>query len=104
MLFVSGQIGLDPDSGKLVPGGIVAEAEQVFENLLAIVLAAGYSRAEVARTTLYLTDLADYAAVNEVYGRYFTEPYPSRVTVQVAALPCGARIEAEAMAVRRRGR
>jgi 2-iminobutanoate/2-iminopropanoate deaminase len=99
-LFVSGQIGIEPSTNRLVGGGIVPEAEQVLENLLAIVHAAGFGRADVVKTTVYLTDLADFGSVNEVYGRYFTESPPARATVQVAALPGGARVEIEAVAVR----
>jgi 2-iminobutanoate/2-iminopropanoate deaminase len=99
-LFVSGQIGIEPSTNRLVGGGIVPEAEQVLENLLAIVHAAGFGRGDVVKTTVYLTDLADFGSVNDVYGRYFTESPPARATVQVAALPGGARVEIEAVAVR----
>ncbi len=99
-LFISGQIGIEPSTNRLVGGGIVPEAEQVLENLLAIVHAAGFGRADVVKTTVYLTDLADFASVNGVYGRYFTESPPARATVQVAALPGGARVEIDAIAVR----
>lgn len=100
MLFVSGQIGLDASTGKLVAGGVVPEAEQVLENLLAVIHAAGFTRADVVKTTIYVTDLGDFQAINEVYGRYFEQPYPARATVQVAALPKGGRIEIDAIAVR----
>jgi reactive intermediate/imine deaminase len=100
MLFVSGQIGLDASSGKLVAGGVVPEAEQVLENLLAVVHAAGFTRADVVKTTVYVTDLGDFQAINDVYGRYFEQPYPARATVQVTALPKGGRIEIDAIAVR----
>jgi 2-iminobutanoate/2-iminopropanoate deaminase len=99
-LHVSGQIGLDPATGRLVPGGIVAETEQVLENVLAVVHAAGFSRADVVKVTVYVVDLGDFKTVNEVYARYFGEPYPARVTVQAAALPAGARIEMDAVAMR----
>jgi 2-iminobutanoate/2-iminopropanoate deaminase len=99
-LYVSGQIGLEPSRGRLVGGGIVAETEQVLENLFAVVHAAGFTRADVVKTTVFVTDLADFATVNGVYERYFAEPYPARATVQVAALPAGARVEIEAVAVR----
>jgi 2-iminobutanoate/2-iminopropanoate deaminase len=99
-LFVSGQIGLEPATGRLIGGGLIAEAEQALENLLAVVHGAGFTRADVVRTTVYLVDLADFRTVNEVYGRYFKEPYPARVTVQAAALPGGARIEIDAVAIR----
>lgn len=100
MLFVSGQIGLDPSTGKPVAGGVVPEAEQVLEHLLAVIHAAGFTRADVVKTTVYVTDLRDFQAINDVYGRYFEAPYPARATVQVAALPKGARIEIDAIAVR----
>jgi len=99
-LFVSGQIGLDPVTGRLVGGGMVAEAEQVLENLLAVVHAAGFAREDVIKTTVYVTDLANMAVVNEVYARYFAPPHPARVTVEVAGLPCGARLEIDAIVVR----
>jgi 2-iminobutanoate/2-iminopropanoate deaminase len=99
-LYVSGQIGIEPSSGRLVGGGVVPETEQVLENLLAVIHAAGFMRADVVKTTVYVTDLANFRAVNEVYERYFSEPYPARATVQVAALPSGARVEIDAIAVR----
>ena len=99
-LYVSGQIGMEPTTGRLIGGGVVAEAEQVLENVLAIVHAAGFTRADVVRTTVYLADLRDFRAVNEVYQRYFSEPYPARVSLQAAALPGGARVEIDAVAVR----
>jgi 2-iminobutanoate/2-iminopropanoate deaminase len=99
-LYVSGQIGLEPSTGRLVGGGIVPETEQVLENLLAVVYAAGFTRTDVVKTTVYVTGLAHSRAVNEVYGRYFSEPYPARATVEVAALPRGAHVEIEAVAIR----
>ncbi len=97
-LFLSGQIGLDPSSGELVPGGVVAEAQRVLENLRAVLAAAGATLDDVVRTTIYLVDLADFARVNEVYGECFHPPYPARATVGVAALPRGARVEIDAIA------
>ena len=99
-LYVSGQIGLEPSTGRLVGGGIVPETEQVLENLLAVIYAAGFTRTDVVKTTVYVTGLAHSRAVNEVYGRYFSEPYPARATVEVAALPSGAHVEIEAVAIR----
>jgi 2-iminobutanoate/2-iminopropanoate deaminase len=99
-LYVSGQVGLEPSTGRLVGGGIVPETEQVLENLLAVVYAAGFTRTDVVKTTVYVTGLAHSRAVNEVYGRYFSEPYPARATVEVAALPSGAHVEIEAVAIR----
>jgi 2-iminobutanoate/2-iminopropanoate deaminase len=100
VVFCAGQIGLDPATGALVPGGVAAETVRVLENLAAVLGAAGVGLADVVKTTVYLVDLGEFATVNEVYGRYFTAPYPARATVQVAALPAGARVEIEAVAVR----
>jgi reactive intermediate/imine deaminase len=97
-VYCSGQIGLDPASGQLVAGGTTAEAERVLQNLAAVLAAAGCTFADVVRVTIYLVDLADFAAVNEIYGRYVREPYPARATVGVAALPRGARVEIDAVA------
>ena len=99
-VWLSGQIGLDPATGHLVPGGTAAEAERVLQNLEAVLAAAGCTFADVVRVTIYLVDLADFASVNEIYGRYVREPYPARATVGVAALPRGARVEIDAIAVR----
>jgi len=99
-VFLSGQIGLDPGSGTLVSGGTAAETEQVLKNLTAVLAAAGLGFEHVVRTTIYLVDLADFTAVNEIYGRYVREPYPARATVGVAALPRGARVEIDAVAAR----
>jgi 2-iminobutanoate/2-iminopropanoate deaminase len=98
LVFLSGQIGLDPATGALVTGGTAAEAEQVLTNLQAVLAAAGLGFEHVVRTTIYLVDLADFAAVNDVYQRYVREPYPARATVGVAALPRGARVEIDAIA------
>jgi 2-iminobutanoate/2-iminopropanoate deaminase len=98
-LFCSGQIGLDPATGELVPGGVVPEAERVLENLRAVLTAAGASLDRVVRTTIYLVDLADFGRVNDVYSRYFSAPFPARATVGVAALPRAARIELDAIAL-----
>jgi 2-iminobutanoate/2-iminopropanoate deaminase len=97
-ILVSGQIGLDPATGALVPGGTSAEARQALKNLAAILEAAGASLEAVVKTTVYLVDLDDFAGVNEVYAEYFREPYPARATVGVSALPRGARVEIEAIA------
>ena len=98
-VFLSGQIGLDPASGELVAGGVVAEAERVLANLRAVLAAAGLSVEHVVRTTIYLVDLGDFARVNEIYGRVFSAPFPARATVGVAALPRGARVEIDAIAI-----
>jgi 2-iminobutanoate/2-iminopropanoate deaminase len=99
LLFLSGQIPLDPKSGQLVKGTIEDETERAMENLKAVLAASGAGFAQVVKTTIYLTDLADFAAVNGVYGRYFPASPPARATVQVAALPRGARVEIDAIAV-----
>ena len=101
LVFCSGQVGLDPASGRLVPGGVAAEAARALENLAAVLSAAGLGLGDVVKTTVYLVDLVDFAAVNEVYARHFRAPYPARATVGVAALPVGARVEIEAVATRR---
>jgi 2-iminobutanoate/2-iminopropanoate deaminase len=101
-VFCSGQIPLDPATGNLVAGDFRAEAERVLLNLDAVLRAAGASLGDVVRTTVYLTDLADFPVLNEVYGERFSPPFPARVTVGVAALPKGARVEMDAIAVRRR--
>lgn len=92
-VYVSGQIPLDPASGELVTGPMEAQVRRVFENLQAIVSAAGGSFAQAVKLTVYLIDFADFAALNKVMGEYFSEPFPARVTVQVAGLPRGARVE-----------
>lgn len=99
LVFASGQVPLDPSTGKLVEGEIEAETEQVLENLAAVLEAAGSSLARVLRTTVYLTDLSLFARMNAVYAKHFTgDPKPARSTVQAAALPLGARIEIDVIA------
>jgi 2-iminobutanoate/2-iminopropanoate deaminase len=98
-LFVSGQIGLNPSSGELVAGGVVAETTRVLDNLREVLNAAGASLDDVVRTTIYLADLSDFGRVNEAYAAFFRAPYPARATVGVAALPRGARVEIDAIAV-----
>jgi 2-iminobutanoate/2-iminopropanoate deaminase len=99
-VFCSGQIGLDPATGQLVAGGTAPEVAQVMQNLQAVLAAAGLGFAQVVRTTVYLVDLADFAAVNAVYGECFLGPPPARSTVQAAALPKNARVEIEVIAIR----
>lgn len=99
-IFCSGQIGLDVGSGKLVEGGIEAETRRVMENLREVLLAAEASLADVVKTTIFLTDLKDFEVINRIYSEHFEQPYPARSTVQVAALPRGARVEIEAIARR----
>ncbi|NWF86123.1 MAG: RidA family protein [Bryobacteraceae bacterium] len=98
-IFLSGQIPIDPASGKLVEGDMHAQTERVLKNLEAILWEAGSSLPRVVKTTVFLTDLNNYAAVNEVYARYFPEEPPARATVQVAGLPAGAKIEIDAIAL-----
>jgi len=98
LVFLSGQIGLDPATAQLVTGGTEAETERVLANLGAVLAAAGLTFDHIVRTTIYLVDLADFARVNEIYGRRFSAPYPARATVGVAALPRGARVEIDAIA------
>ena len=98
LVFCSGQVGIDAATGALVSGGITAETDRVIANLAAVLGAAGLSLADVVKTTVYLVDLGEFRVMNEVYERHFRAPYPARATVQVAALPAGARIEIEAVA------
>jgi 2-iminobutanoate/2-iminopropanoate deaminase len=100
LVFCAGQIGLDPTTGKLVEGGVAAETVQAIRNLTAVLAAVGLGLADVVKTTLFLVDLDDGPAVGAIYGKAFPAPYPARSTVQVAALPAGARMEVEAIAVR----
>jgi 2-iminobutanoate/2-iminopropanoate deaminase len=101
LVFCAGQVGLDPATGKLVAGGIAAETARVLENLQAVLRAAGLGLGDVVKTTAYVIDLTEFGAMNEVYARYFPPPYPARATVQVPALPAGARVEIDLIAVRR---
>lgn len=98
-IFCSGQIPIDPATGEVVPGGIVPQAEQVMRNIEALLAAAGSGCGAVVKTTIFLTNLADFAPVNEIYGRYFPAAPPARSTVQVAALPKGVAIEIEVVAL-----
>ncbi len=97
-VFLSGQVPLDPKTGELVTGDIQKETNRVLDNLQAVLTAAGLSFDHVVRTTIYLTNLGDFQAVNETYGARFTKTPPARATVQVAALPKGARVEIDAVA------
>ena len=101
IVFCAGQIGLDPTTGKLVDGGVAAETERAIANLAAVLDAVGLRLTDVVKTTLFLVDLADGPAVGKIYAARFPAPHPARSTVQVAALPAGARVELEAIAVRR---
>jgi 2-iminobutanoate/2-iminopropanoate deaminase len=98
-IYTAGQIPLEPQTGALVEGGIEAQTGQVMRNLAAVLEAAGSSLTQVVKTTIFVTDIKDFAAVNQVYGSFFTDRPPARSTVQVAALPLGARVEIEAVAI-----
>lgn len=98
-LYCSGQIAIDPETGSMVTSGIEAETERVLENLGAVLRAARMDYNNVVRCTVFLADINDYAQVNEIYARYFSEAPPSREAVQVAALPRGARVEISCIAV-----
>jgi len=98
-VFCSGQLGLDPASGELV-AGVEAQAERALRNLVAVLDAAGCTMADVVKTTIFLVDMGDFGAVNEVYARHVPDPPPARSTIAVAALPKGARVEIEASARR----
>jgi 2-iminobutanoate/2-iminopropanoate deaminase len=98
-VFLSGQIPLDPATGQLVEGDVVAQTERVMENLHAVLTAAGCTFHDVVRTTIYLVDLGHFAKVNEVYAARFQAPFPARATVQVAALPRGAQVEIDMIAM-----
>lgn len=99
MLFCSGQIGIDPATADLVPGGIEAETRQVLLNLAAVLAAAGVTTDAVVKTTIYLVDIADFKQVNDIYASFFAEPFPARATVGVRELPRGACVEIDAVAV-----
>ena len=98
LLFVSGQIPLDPATGALVPGDIAAQTHRVLANLKAILEAGGASLDSVVRATVYLADMNDFGAMNEVYGTYFSNPAPARATIQAARLPKDARVEIDVIA------
>jgi 2-iminobutanoate/2-iminopropanoate deaminase len=99
LVFCSGQIPIDPATGEFVSGGIVEQTEQVLRNLAAVLEAAGTSIENVVKTTVFLADMNDFAAMNEIYGRYFDANKPARATVQAARLPRDARVEIECIAV-----
>jgi len=100
LVFLSGQIPLDPHTGEMVPGGIEAETRQVMNNLGEVLKAAGLDFGSLVKTTIYLVDLGEFATVNRIYGEYFAQMPPARATVQVAALPKGALVEIDGVAVR----
>ena len=100
LIFLSGQIPLDPATGQVIEGDIAAQTERVLENLKAVLEAAGSSLENVLKTTVYLKDVSEFPRMNEVYARYFPEAPPARATVEVARLPRDARVEIEAIAAR----
>ena len=100
LVFCAGQIGLDPATGQLVEGGVIAEAERALGNLRAVLAAAGCTFADVVKTTVFLADINDFGAVNEIYATFMSDPPPARSTFAVGELPKGARIEIEAIALR----
>ncbi|MBX3172862.1 MAG: Rid family detoxifying hydrolase [Gemmatimonadaceae bacterium] len=99
-LFCSGQTPIDPSTGRLIDGDVGAQTHRVFDNLAAVLAAAGLSLADVIKCNVYLTDMADFAAMNAAYGERFAAPHPARTTVAVAGLPLGARVEIECIARR----
>ena len=100
LVFLSGQIPLDPASMEVVPGGIENQIRRVFDNLAAVCAAAGGSLDDIVKLTVFLTDMGDFPQVNTIMGQYFTAPYPARAAVQVAALPKGVNVEMDAILAR----
>ncbi len=98
ILYIAGQLGIGPATGKLVEGGAGAETEQLLKGLSAVLAAAGLSMGDVVKANVFLTDMSDFAAMNKVYETFFEAPYPARSTIGVAALPAGARVEIELVA------
>ncbi len=99
-VFVSGQVGIDPSTGSIVDGGVAAQTRQIMENIGAILGDVGLSYADIAKTTIFVTDMGDFATVNEVYGEFVAASKPARSTVGVAALPLGVPVEIEVIAAR----
>ena len=100
LFFLSGQLGLNPETGKMVEGGIEKQTHQVFKNIQAVLESEGLTLNSVVKVLVLLADINDFAAVNTIYGEYFNEPYPARSAFQVAALPLGGQIEIEVIAER----
>ena len=98
-VFCSGQVAIDPQTGQFVAGGVAEQTEQVLKNLSAVLEAAGSSLDQVVKTTVFLADMKEFSAMNEVYARFFSEPPPARATVAAAGLPRDARVEIEAVAL-----
>jgi len=99
LVFASGQIPIDPSTGEFVPGGIAEQTEQVLKNLTSVFAAAGATMEQIVKTTVFLADMNDFTAMNEVYAKFFSENPPARATVQAARLPRDAKVEIEAIAV-----
>ena len=97
LMFISGQIPLNPETGDLVSGSIEDEANQVLQNIKSICEAAGYGMEDIVKITIFLTDLGNFATVNEVMKKHFSEPYPARATVEISGLPLGVNVEIEAI-------
>lgn len=97
LLYLSGQVAQDPATGKLIDGDVAQQTDQILRNIATALQAAGKDLDDVVRVGVYLSDMADFAAMNEVYGKYFTEPYPARTAIGVAALPLGAAVEMDAV-------
>jgi 2-iminobutanoate/2-iminopropanoate deaminase len=97
-VYTAGQVGLDPVTAQMVGGSVETETKQALENLRAVLAAAGCGMEDVVKTTVFLADMAEFKAMNEVYARFFAEPFPARSTVQAAGLPRGARVEIDAVA------
>jgi len=97
-IYFSGQVAQDPATGKVVEGGIVAETERVLQNLSAVLKAAGKSFDDVVRASVFLTNMSDFAAMNGIYAKYFSQPFPARTTIEAAALPLGACVEIDLVA------
>ena len=100
IVFLSGQIPIVPETGCLVEGDITAQTHQIFQNIKAVLEAAGLSMDHVVKTTVYMTNLADFGTLNEIYATYFSEPFPARSCVGVSSLPKGAQVECEVIAKR----
>ena len=98
LLFISGQVPIDPATGQMIEGDVTAQTRRVLDNVGALLVAADRSFADVVRTTIFLADMNDFASVNAIYAQYFSEPYPARATVQVARLPKDARVEIDVIA------
>jgi 2-iminobutanoate/2-iminopropanoate deaminase len=98
LLFLSGQVAQDPATGKLIAADVATQTERIFENAVLLLEAAGKNLSDVMKVTVFLTNMAEFSAMNEVYGRYFDKPYPARTTVAVVALPLGAFVELDIIA------